>query len=93
MGARYERLRPRVGVVMACRCPQYRGVTITDPAKHREWHALVVEQGGPDGLVNAETLKAARGFKTATVSGETILDVRARESGKRASGALRRASR
>ena len=29
-------------------------------ARHTAWHELVVAQGGPAGLVNAETLQAAR---------------------------------
>ena len=76
---------------MTCECPM-RGVVHRDEAVHAAWHAIVVEQGGPDGPVNHYSLKAARGFKTQTVTGETILDQRARESGKRASGALRRAA-
>jgi hypothetical protein len=66
---------------------------ITDPARHAAWHQLVVDQGGPVGAVNAETLQAARGFKTVTPAAETILDVKARASGKRASGDLRRRAR
>lgn len=76
-----------------CACPLGPGHTIGDQAAHDAWHALVVEQGGPAELVNADTLRAARGFRTGTLTGETILDTRARESGKRASGALRRAAR
>lgn len=78
---------------MTCLCPQHPGRSTNDPVQHEAWHALVVEQGGPAGLVDAASLQAARGFKTETTTGETILDVRARASGKRASGALRRASR
>lgn len=43
-----------------CPCPG----RITDPARHAAWHAEVVEQGGPAGLVNIDTLRAARGMRT-----------------------------
>lgn len=76
-----------------CACPSTPGRRITHPAKHAEWHALVVAQGGPAGEVNAVTLRAARRFKTETLQAETLLDQRARASGKRASGKLRRAAR
>lgn len=45
---------------MTCPCPTYPGRTITDPATHAAWHALVVEQGGPDGLCDLNALVAAR---------------------------------
>jgi hypothetical protein len=77
--------------MLACGCPL--GRAITSPARHEAWHALVVEQGGPAGAVDLETLQAARGFKTLAPTGETIIDVKARASGKRASGKLREASR
>jgi hypothetical protein len=80
-------------MMVDCGCQGGLASTITDPARHAAWHALVVEQGGPAGAVNAETLQAARGFKTVTPAGETLLDERARKSGKRASGKLREASR
>lgn len=80
-------------MMLDCGCPDGPALTITDPTQHAAWHTLVVEQGGPAGAVNAETLQAARGFKTITPAGETMLDERARKSGKRASGKLREASR
>lgn len=78
---------------LSCGCPSHRGRSITDQAAHDAWHALVVEQGGPAGVVDAVTLRAARGFKTETLHAETVLDVLARKSGRRASGKLRRAAR
>lgn len=75
-----------------CGCPTYRGRAITDRALHATFHELVEQQGGPAGTVDAYTLQAERGFLTGTLTGETLLDRRARASGKRASGALRRAS-
>lgn len=66
---------------------------ISDAEVHDAWHKLVEAQTGIQrGPVTIYTLKAARGVGGDTLPGETILDVRARESGKRASGALRRAS-
>lgn len=76
-----------------CGCPGTSGRHITDAAAHAAWHALVLEQGGPAGEVNAVTLRAARGFKTETLHAETLLDERARKSGKRVNGARRRAAR
>jgi hypothetical protein len=76
-----------------CGCPDQPHRRILNPAAHAAWHALVVEQGGPAGEVNAQTLRAARGFSTPTPASETVLDVRARATGRRASGALREASR
>lgn len=76
-----------------CGCPTGPGRTVRDAAAHDAWHALVLEQGGPAGAVNATTLRAARGFKTETLRAETVLDEKARASGKRASGKLRRAAR
>jgi hypothetical protein len=81
------------GKPTACECPTHPGRAIADEIRHLAFHKLVIAQGGPGGLVNHVTLREARGFRTATVTGETILDQRARDSGKRASGALRRASR
>lgn len=78
---------------VSCSCPAHPGRAVTDPAAHAAWHQLVVEQGGPASLVDLESLRAARGFQTATPTGETALDERARKSGRRASGALREASR
>ncbi|MGZ4597438.1 MAG: hypothetical protein ACXV3V_10975 [Actinomycetes bacterium] len=49
---------------VSCSCPQHPGRAITDPAGHAAWHQLVEEQGGPAGLVNLATLRAARGFNT-----------------------------
>lgn len=40
----------------ACPCPG----RITDPVRHAQWHAEVVAAGGPAGIVNVETLRAAR---------------------------------
>jgi hypothetical protein len=79
--------------VLPCGCPSGPGSAITDQAAHDAWHTLVVQQGGPAGAVNADTLQAARGFGTRTAHMETVLDTRARASGKRASGKLREASR
>jgi hypothetical protein len=74
-----------------CACPQGPGRHITDPERHAEWHRQVVEQGGPDGIVNAATLRATRGI-VGTVASATIIDTRAIESGKRVPGWLRRAA-
>lgn len=74
-----------------CGCPVSR--RITDQATHDTFHTLVIEQGGPAGRVDANSLRASRGHITGTLPGETILDTRARQSGKRASGVLREASR
>lgn len=41
--------------LVECRCPNGNRTR-----RHLEWHALVIAQGGPAGLVNAETLRAAR---------------------------------
>jgi hypothetical protein len=79
--------------MLPCGCPTGPAHKITSQDRHDAFHALVVEQGGPAGVVNLETLQAARGFKTLTQAGETILDERARKSGRRASGKLREASR
>ena len=46
-----------------CGCPRPEG--ITNPERHAKWHALVVAQGGPAGVVNASTLRAARGLASA----------------------------
>ena len=48
---------------VACRCP--RPERITDAERHAQWHELVVEQGGPAGLVDASTLRGARGLASA----------------------------
>lgn len=77
----------------ACRCPQTPGRTITDPARHAAWHTLVVEQGGPAELVDLQALREARGPRAVSAPTETVVDERARASGKRASGKLREASR
>lgn len=66
-----------------CGCPA--DGRIVDQDVHDAFHALVVEQGGPAGVVNAETLQAARGF--------AFVAVKARTSGKRASGEQRRRAR
>lgn len=76
-----------------CGCPSTAGHRINDVPRHLAWHALVVEQGGPVGAVNVETLRAARGFKGETFASETILDVRNRATGRSVSGARRRAAR
>jgi hypothetical protein len=78
-------------MTLPCGCPT--GRRITDQAKHTAWHALVLEQGGPAGNVDAVSLQDARGFKTGTSDGETYIDVKARQTGKRASGAQRRRAR
>ena len=77
----------------ACGCPPNPASLVTDPELHREWHALVQAQGGPEGAVNHITLCAARGFATPTPSSETVLDRRAIESGRRVTGQRRRAAR
>ena len=70
-----------------CGCPTGPGRSITDEARHADWHRLVIEQGGPAGLVNAETLRAARGWKTPPPppSTPTAVDDAAILSGKRRS--------
>lgn len=77
---------------LPCGCPTGPGHRITDPTVHDAWHALVVDQGGPAGPVTLQTLRDARGLRVLSL-GETSFDTKARESGKRASGALREASR
>lgn len=79
--------------VLGCGCPTTPGRTVTDPERHTAWHALVETQGGPAGAVDHVTLCAARGFATPTLMSETVLDRRAVESGRRVSGARRRAAR
>jgi hypothetical protein len=74
---------------MRCACPG----RVVDQDRHDAWHALVTEQTGITGAFSSDDLKAARGVGGDTLPGETILDVRARESGRRASGELRRACR
>lgn len=74
-----------------CECPTYPGRVVSDSERHREWHELVEEQTGLTGLCDAAALHKARGHGN-TLAMETVLDRRARESGKRASGAMRRAS-
>ena len=70
------------------------GSRIISAEGHARFHALVKEQLGVErGPVDVRLTMAVRGFATATPAMETVLDVRARESGKRASGELRRASR
>lgn len=76
-----------------CACPTAPGRTISDPSRHAAWHALVVEQGGPADLVDAVSLRATRGFKTETLTAETILDVKNRLTGRSVNGARRRAAR
>ncbi len=78
---------------LGCACPSGPGRAVTDSAVHGAWHALVVDQGGPAGVVDVVSLRTARGFKTETSLGETVLDERARSSGRRASGRLREACR
>lgn len=72
----------------ACGCPGL----VADEDVHAQWHALVRDQTGICGPFSIYGLKAARGVGGDTLPGETVLDARARTSGKRASGALRRAS-
>lgn len=67
------------------------GVVVCDVDRHLAWHALVVEQGGPAGVVNAETVREARGLAGGT-PGTTYFDVRVEKLGQRASGARRRAA-
>lgn len=76
-----------------CGCPQHPGRRITDPVLHAAWHARVVAQGGPVGVVNTHTLREARGISTPTPLTETVVDQRARDTGKRANGTRRRAAR
>jgi hypothetical protein len=67
--------------------------TISDAEQHAKWHALVLEQTGLDRIDSVYTLKAARGIGGDTLDAETIIDVKARQSGRRASGKLREACR
>lgn len=67
--------------------------TIGDGDRHAAWHAEVEAQTGiTRGPVDLDALRAARGGHVAG-AGETYLDRKARATGKRASGALREASR
>lgn len=75
-----------------CGCPRHQGRSVSDPERHTAWHAETAAQGVP-GPVTYQTLRAARGLAGGTPSGETVLDERARASGKRASGRLREACR
>jgi hypothetical protein len=77
---------------MNCACPENPARTVTDPARHEAWHALVVAQGGPAGLVNAATLRELRGMTGGVGASRTVVDVRAELSGKRVPGWRRRAS-
>ena len=43
-----------------CGCPSTS--VISDQVGHRQYHQLVVDQGGPHGVVNARTLREARGI-------------------------------
>lgn len=61
-----------------CGCLDARGHTITDPDRHVAWHALVVEQGGPAGAVNGETVRQARGMSMVAPPDRTLIDVRKR---------------
>ena len=71
----------------SCGCPG----RVVDLDLHAAWHAIVREQTGIErGPVDFYALKSARGYSTPTIAGDTILDVRARESGRRASGEQRR---
>ena len=76
-----------------CGCSD-RGVVARDAAVHAGWHALVVEQGGPSrGPVDLDALRAARRLRFVPPPSETVVDERARASGRRASGELREACR
>lgn len=60
--------------------------------EHLAWHRLVIEQGGPAGLVNAKTLQAARGMKTAAPDMHSI-QARNERLGKSSPGWRREAAR
>jgi hypothetical protein len=79
------------GNAESCPCPQRPGRHITDRAVHAAFHELVISQGGPVGVVNAMTLREARGMLGGT-PGTTAFDVRVEKLGQRASGARRRAA-
>lgn len=75
----------------SCGCSD-RGVRDRDVVAHVAWHALVAEQGGPArGPVDLDALRAARRIRFVPAPTETLLDERVRSSGRRASGALRKA--
>lgn len=69
-----------------CRCPN----GSRSPA-HLAWHRLVIEQGGPAGLVNAQTLRDARGMKTAAPDMHKIA-ARNEQQGKSVPGWRRKAA-
>ena len=56
----------------ACHCPTHPGRRTTDELAHRRWHAEVVEQGGPAGLVTTEALQAARGHAVTAIPDEPL---------------------
>lgn len=70
-----------------CACPATPGVTVTDRAAHDAWHSLVVEQGGPAGVVDMLSLQRARGAARAALLSEVEPDPKAR---RRAYATLRR---
>ena len=70
-----------------------RAVSGVDEQKHAAYHALIVEQTGlTAGPIDLEAVRASRGGYEHSPR-ETLLDERARASGKRASGARREAAR
>lgn len=75
-----------------CACPSHPGRTITDPVRHAAFHELVVEQGGPAGVVDAQSLQAHRGMRTAAPDMHSIRERHLRE-GKSSPGWRREASR
>lgn len=44
-----------------CGCPKSPGKRIHDVDRHLAFHALVVEQGGPEGVVDFASVRAMRG--------------------------------
>ena len=57
-------------MIGTCQCPTYPGRRTTDELQHFSWHAEVVEQGGPAGLVTTEALQAARGHAVTAIPDE-----------------------
>lgn len=50
-----------------CACPQHAGRRIVDLERHTAWHELVIEQGGPADVVDAVSLRDARGMTALTI--------------------------
>ena len=69
-----------------CHCPNG-----NRSSAHLAWHRLVIEQGGPAGMVNARTLQEARGMKTAAPDMHKI-QARNERQGKSSPGWRRKAA-